>query len=110
MRYVELTAFSVLLAMGQFLFKKAALAGAAQPLPWAFINGWMFAALTLYGCATLLWVWVLRTTPLSVAYPFAALAFVIVPLGAAGFLGESVNVRQLLGIALIVSGILVSNL
>lgn len=108
MTYVLLTLFAALLALGQLLFKKAALAGAAEAFPWAFFNGWMAAALVLYGGATLLWTWVLRSTPLSVAYPFAALAFVLVPLLSAGLLGEALSGRILLGAALIVAGIVVS--
>lgn len=110
MTYLLLTAFAVLLAVGQVLFKKAALAGADEAFPWAFVNGWMALALVLYGAATLLWTWILRTTPLTVAYPFAALAFVLVPLLATGFFGEALTLRVLLGASLIVMGIIVSSL
>jgi multidrug transporter EmrE-like cation transporter len=108
MTYALLAAFAALLAVGQLLFKKAALAGAGEALPWAFINRWIFLAILLYGAATLIWTWVLRTTPLSVAYPFAALAFVLVPLLAAAVYGEPLTARVLMGAALIVAGIVVS--
>ena len=108
MTYLLLTAFAALLAVGQLLFKKAALAGAGEAFPWAFVNGWMALALVLYGGATLLWTWILHTTPLSVAYPFAALAFVLVPLLSAGILDEVLTARMVIGAALIVAGIVVS--
>ena len=44
----------------------------------------MWVAVALYAAATLLWVRILTTVPLSRAYPFVALAFVLVP--AAGYL------------------------
>lgn len=108
MTYALLALFAGLLAVGQLLFKKAALAGAAEAFPWAFLNGWMALALVLYGAATLLWTWILRSTPLSVAYPFAALAFVLVPVLAAAVFGEALTARVLIGAALIVAGIVVS--
>ena len=65
----------------------------------------MALALFLYLQSTLAWVHALRTVPLSVAFMFNSLAFVIVPV--AGFLlfGEQVPRFFLLGIALIVTGI-----
>lgn len=108
MDYVLLVLFASLLTVGQLLFKKAALASAAEPLPWAFANGWMALALILYVAATLLWTWILRTTPLSVAYPFAALAFVFVPLLSAGIFGEPLGARLACGMALIVAGVIVT--
>ncbi|MGQ0673130.1 MAG: SMR family transporter [Hyphomicrobium sp.] len=107
MNYGLLVAFAALLALGQVLFKKAALAGSAEAFPSAFLNRWMALAIVLYGAATLLWTWILRTTPLSAAYPFAALAFVIVPLLGAVFFGEPLGWRSAIGAALIVLGIVV---
>ncbi len=108
MQYVALVAFAVMLAAGQVLFKQTALAGADQPLPWGLLNGWLLAALVLYGAATVLWVIILRTVPLSLAYPFAALGFVIVPVAGAVFFGEPITWQTVLGAGLIVAGILVT--
>src|SRR6478609_7757214 len=79
MRYVLLVAFALLLSTGQVLFKQAAVVGNGKPFHLTLFNGWVAAALVLYAIATGLWVWVLRTTPLSVAYPFVALGFILVP-------------------------------
>lgn len=105
MRYALLFAFALLLSAGQILFKKAALSGVGSGLAASFINTWMIAALTLYGGATILWVWLLRTIPLSIAYPFAALGFILVPLSAALLFGEPIRPSYMLGSILIVAGI-----
>ena len=96
------------ISAGQILFR---LAG-RTPLPGegalAILNGWMIAALVLYGAATLLWVHVLRSTPLSIAYPLFALAFVIVPVLSFLILHEPLRVSSFVGGALIMLGVVVS--
>ena len=77
------------ISIGQLLFKKAAAAlPAVVSLPALLKNGWLIAALALYGITTLGWVWILRHAPLHMAYPFMGLAFLIVPTLAWTFLGE----------------------
>lgn len=94
------------ISIGQLLFKKAA---AALPdvlsLPALLQNGWLIAALALYGITTLGWVWILRHAPLHLAYPFMGLAFLIVPTLAWLFLGEPLHWRTLAGGALIMAGV-----
>ena len=80
-----------------------------QGLPWDFLNAYFFVALVVYGAATLLWVWLLKTLPLNVAYPFVGLAFLIVPLLAAFFLQEPLDWRHLAGGLLIASGVALSS-
>jgi len=94
------------ISVGQMLFRKAALAlpGVALWQHWVF-NGWLLAALVLYGITTLGWVWVLRHVPLHLAYPFMGLAFVFVPLLGWAFLGEPLRAPTLAGGALIMAGI-----
>lgn len=94
------------ISLGQLLFKKAAEAGdASAGILGLLINGWLLAALVLYGLTTLGWVWVLRHAPLHVAYPFMGLAFIIVPVLAWAFLGEPLGWRTLLGGTLILAGV-----
>ena len=40
---------------------------------------YFFLALVIYACATFLWLFILQKVQLSVAYPFTALAMVIIP-------------------------------
>ena len=95
-----------MLSTGQVLFKKAAISGEGDGLIGMFLNPWMFTALCLYGAATMLWVWILRTTPLSFAYPFVALGFIFVPAAASVFFAEELSWRYGLGCAMIIGGIL----
>lgn len=107
---IVLTLFCVVgIAAGQILFKKAAMHLPANPqlLDW-LLNGWLIVALILYGATTLLWIWVLRHAPLHLAYPFMALAFVIVPLLSYYLLGEPINTKTFIGAALIVIGVSLS--
>jgi drug/metabolite transporter (DMT)-like permease len=100
----------VAISCGQVLFKIAArsvsassdVVSVSQNLA---LNPYLLAGLVLYLAATMLWIWLLRTVPLSVAYPFMALAFLFVPLLAAAFLGEPLSFNSSLGAVLIVAGI-----
>ena len=108
MKYASLLTFALMLAAGQILFKKAALAVGSQSLLTGIVSGWTFAALTLYAGATLLWISILRTTPLSAAYPFSALGFVVVPLASQWLFGETLQARYLVGALCIVTGIILT--
>lgn len=94
------------ISAGQLLFRRA-----AQSLPDVLslgallANGWLWAALVLYGITTLGWVAILRFVPLHLAYPFMGLAFLIVPTLAWLFLGEPLHWRTLAGGALIMAGV-----
>ena len=105
-----ITAITILcvlgISLGQILFKKAAasIADATHWQQWVF-TGWLITALALYGITTLVWIWVLRHAPLHIAYPFMALAFLIVPCLGWLFLGEPIHVQTLVGGALILAGI-----
>ena len=94
------------LAAGQLLFKQAAAALPAEPVlaDW-LTNPWLYAALGLYGAMTILWIWILRHAPLSIAYPFMALAFIIVPLLARLVFGEPLSWQTLAGGALRLSSL-----
>ncbi|MEW9625030.1 EamA family transporter [Rhodanobacter geophilus] len=71
------------------------------------INLYLIAGIGLLGISTLLWIWVLRTLPLSLAYPFMALAFIIVPILGHFLLNEPLGVRNFLGGVLIALGVVV---
>jgi undecaprenyl phosphate-alpha-L-ara4N flippase subunit ArnE len=109
---LELLSFPVAIAAGQILFKRAA----AQVTAGAS-GGWllelarlpvMWMAIGLYAVSTLLWVRILTTVPLSRAYPFVALAFVLVPAAGYLFFHETINGRYAMGTALIVAGVIVA--
>jgi multidrug transporter EmrE-like cation transporter len=109
---LSLLSFPVAIAAGQILFKRAATQiGQTSGLSWLLEVArlpTMWAAVALYGAATVLWVRILTTIPLSRAYPFVALAFVLVPAAGYFFFNESINARYALGTALIVIGVAVA--
>lgn len=90
----------VLIAVGQLLFKSAAGQWRVDGWSWTTLRGFlspaMLVALFIYAVATLLWVFVLRTVPLSSAYALFSLAFLIVPLLARIFLGEPISANTLM--------------
>lgn len=98
-----------MICAGQLIFKWIGLqlhAGAPFTQPNIFLAG--FGSMLLYGLATLLWIFVLRTTPLSAAYPFMALSFVLVPIGSKIFFSERISPSYAIGLALIVIGVVVT--
>ena len=109
-QFLFIIAVVIALSAGQVLFKLAAptidfsLGGALNN----FTNTKLLLALGIYVIATALWLVVLRSTPLRIAYPFAALAFFIVPVCAHFLLGEAIGWNTFLGAALIAAGVLVS--
>ena len=109
---VGLAIFTVMLAVGQLLFKKSGLSIRGLPLGEALVNlaqlPAFYAALVLYGLATLLWVWLLSRVTLMQAYPWVAAGVVIVPLLSAAVFGERVNATFWLGALLIVAGLLIT--
>jgi undecaprenyl phosphate-alpha-L-ara4N flippase subunit ArnE len=105
-----LVAYAMGMAGGQLLFKAAALRVPAQGslaervLSLAH-NVYFVAALVAYVGLGLVWLWVLRFTPLSRAYLFVALSFLLVPIAAAFVFGEPLSGRFLVGAALTVCGL-----
>jgi drug/metabolite transporter (DMT)-like permease len=67
------------------------------------------AALALYAFGTIVWIFVLKQVPLTIAYSFMGLTFCFVPLLAQLFLGEALTLRYFLGVALIVGGMVAIN-
>jgi drug/metabolite transporter (DMT)-like permease len=107
--YLALTSFAFLLALGQILFKYAAETsprmvsiGGVMALAG---NPYLWAAGILYVVATFLWLFILQHVPLSRAYVFAALGFVIVPIASSVLFGDSLSPRFFIGTALIVAGV-----
>jgi drug/metabolite transporter (DMT)-like permease len=100
----------LLISAGQILFKMAAAEGLRrghlnlieQWLTWS-----LFFALVIYAIATLLWVWVLRHVPLSVAYPIYALAFIIVPVCGYIVLNEQLSWHHFVGGLTIIVGVMI---
>jgi len=109
---LDLLSFPVTMAVGQILFKRVALqitpgTGSSWLLEAARLPS-MWAAVALYAGATLLWVRILTSVPLSRAYPFAALAFVLVPAAGYLFFHEPITIRYAIGVTFIVVGVVIA--
>lgn len=81
-------------------------AGRAAPqmlfglLSWTSVLG-----LAFFGCAGLVYAWLLKSLPLNIAQSFAAAQFIAVILAASLVLSESISLAQWIGIFLIAAGI-----
>lgn len=107
-----LTAFSM--ASGQLLFKLGATHwqgnSAATWIVSFLTNPFLVGATFLYAMTILVWVYVLRTLPLSLAYPLTALSYVIVPVFSFFFLNEKISWQTVIGCALIILGIVITHI
>ena len=110
--YAIILACVIVVALGQLLFKTVGTRLGDQGFEALLTDhkaaGLLFTALALYGMSTLGWVLALRSVPLSTAYLFMSLSFVIVPGLAWLFLGETVSMRFFLGSAMIMTGIVLA--
>ena len=59
---------------------------------------------------TLFWLFILQKIPLSLAYPFTALAMVIIPILSTFLFEEKLDINYWFGASLIVLGIFVKSL
>ena len=97
------------LAIGQILFKVSATSLNESGSFFTFkTSSTLFAAMTLYAITSIAWVWVLQKVELGRVYPLMALAFVLVPLGSHLIFGERFQSQYFVGVALIISGILLA--
>lgn len=100
---------SITLASGQMMLKLALqkmkhYTGLGQFLAGELANWRWFCCGVLFTVATLLWMYILKHFPLSVAYPLSCLNFVFGMLGAWLFLGEAIPPVRWLGIVIILIG------
>lgn len=101
---------SLLLAAGQVLLKYAL----NRMLPFCFTSGafwksvfvnWQFAACgACYGAGSLLWFYILKHFPFSMAYPMVSLSYVFGMIAAIVFFHEPVSVSKWIGVLLIMAG------
>lgn len=106
-------------AYGQLVIKaralahaKALMAASAQLnyLVAMFTDVWVLSGLAAAVVAAVFWILAIQRLEIGYAYPFMALSFVLVPVGAAALFGEPLPATQLFGIALIIAGVTVSAL
>lgn len=89
-------------AAGQLLLKAGA-SNRTQLLE--FVNLQVAAGLGGYAISTLLWLYCLSKLPLRVVYPYTALTFVLVVLGAVAIFDERFGWRAGVGTLLVLAGL-----
>lgn len=113
-KYIFIGGTLLLTAFGQILIKFRALTlGGAGSDRLAYLKGMFLDPPVWLGLggavlASVCWILALQKLDVSVAYPFMALSFLIVPLGASITLGETVSLQQWVGFGLIVLGVSVA--
>ncbi|WP_424810480.1 EamA family transporter [Roseococcus sp. YIM B11640] len=105
-------------AIGQILLKwRATEVGRSLVTPGAvayiigmFSDLYVWFGLGMAVVASVCWMLAVQNLPVTVAYPFMALSFIIVPILAMFLLGESLSLGQGFGMLLIVAGVTLANL
>ena len=109
---VILMFFPLLLALGQVFFKRAALSisqvDVGQYLVSLFLSIDFWIAALLYAAGIVFWVWVLQRVPLTIAYVFSALSYVVTPFLAYYFFNETLSIRYVVGVLIIILGIIIA--
>ncbi|HEX3595837.1 MAG TPA: hypothetical protein VHU80_12080 [Polyangiaceae bacterium] len=89
----------------QLFLRKAALTGAIPTAPLTLLNSWFLGGLVAYAASVLTWLLVLRKVPLSVAAPFVALTYVLVPLGSRAVFDDRITSKMWVGMLLVALGV-----
>jgi multidrug transporter EmrE-like cation transporter len=107
---VKIAIFVVMMALGQLLFK--ATSGGTSTAPIDLFFNWKFLlAISMYGVATILWIRILKTMPLSTAYPLAMGATIaLTSLLGVGIFNESMSAMKALGIGLVILAMFILSL
>ena len=111
MKVIILTLFQCfLLASGQVCFKLAV--EKMSKFQWSLAyftdlltNWWLLASGICLISATVLWGFILKLFPFSVAYPITAFAYVFGMLAAIFIFGETIPVVRWIGVGLIILGV-----
>ncbi|WP_211654974.1 EamA family transporter [Planococcus alpniumensis] len=108
--YLLILLNTMILVSGQFLWKfgmtgkedSFTSVGAIIKL---MLSPYIVTGLTMYGFATVLWLFILTRVPLSVAYPIQSLAYVFAVFGAYFIFNEPLSMMKILGVLMIMIGV-----
>ena len=110
--YLKLLTCAVLCAAAELLMKIGAVAGAGNAdavlgfSALAHAGTWL--GIVFFLANFILWLDVLRTTPVGVAFAVQSVVQLMVPLGAWAILGEQISTGRALGIALVFTGVVLA--
>ncbi len=74
-------------------------------IPKILFSPMVFLGFFLYGISSIIWIFILKQLPLSIAYPTLSLGYVIILFVSWKFFGESIGLFNILGVILIVAGV-----
>lgn len=92
------------LKLGVGAVRIAADSGVAATLTAYAFSPFVVLGLALYGLGAVMWLFVLSRLPLTAAYPFVGLGFILTMIIGATALGESVSTMRIAGTLLIAAG------
>ena len=100
---------SILLCGGQvflkFALQKMLPFGWTRAFWFSLLLNWQFACSGLFfGTSSILWMYIVKHYPLSVAYPMISLSYVFGLIAAILFFHESVSMMKWVGVSLIILG------
>jgi multidrug transporter EmrE-like cation transporter len=90
----------------QIATSRAAASGGSLALR-AATSPWVLLGLVVFGVSAVAWLGALSKVPLSVAYPFNALGYLVILIASILVLHERANVMTWVGSLLVVSGLLI---
>jgi multidrug transporter EmrE-like cation transporter len=96
------------IALRKAMLTLGAIPSISEPLAflWTFVrNVYLWGGLSFYAVSILLWLAVLSSNQVSVAYPMLSIGYVIAALFSFLLLGEAIPPMRLAGIALICAGV-----
>jgi multidrug transporter EmrE-like cation transporter len=70
---------------------------------------WVVGGLLVYGTGVIFWLLALSHLDISYAYPFASLSYVGIIIGSVFLFKERITLLRLLGVAVIISGVLIAS-
>lgn len=102
---------SLLLVLGQVTLKLSLQKMGAFSWTWQFFvsvfsNLWFLACGLAFGSASILWMYILKHYPLSIAYPLTSVSYVIGMLAAIVVFREQVPAIRWVGLILIIIGVI----
>ena len=118
MSYVYVLSTVLLTVYGQIVIKWQVLQAGALPadggekiafLARLLLNPWILSGLAAALLASVTWMAAMTKLPLSHAYPFTTLAFVLVIVLSGVFFNEAITPLKIVGAALVVLGIIVGS-
>lgn len=100
---------SLFLCGGQVLLKLALAASGPFKWSWAFFkaqltNWWFLGCGISFGVATVLWFYILKHFPFSIAYPLTSFSYLFGVFAAMFVFHEQVSWSQWLGVVLVMAG------